>query len=144
MGELINLNSVREIADADIPAEIARDTEIEARIAEFVANPIFTGLAVLNGNVAVRIDCLKGTTASTQGGAVSIFHNFGDKIIWFGCKIAPSVNAGISSDKPFTGGYDFECFHHTVGPAQRFVVRNSDTNSANILSKPFSIVVISS
>ncbi len=37
MGELINLNSPRAIADADIPAEIARDSEVLAAMAAHAA-----------------------------------------------------------------------------------------------------------
>ena len=64
-----------------------------------------------------------------------------DKIMWYGVKISQSTNSGIGEglDNAFTG-YSFDSYHDP----EYIVVINVNGNSANILNKPLSIVILHS
>lgn len=81
---------------------------------------------------------LTGTTAATQGATVSVAHGLtGDKIVGFTVKISQSANAGVDTGFKQSPGYAFTCYHDPTN----FYITNQSGDSANILSKAFSIIV---
>jgi hypothetical protein len=81
---------------------------------------------------------LTGTTAATQGGSVSVAHGLtGDKILGFTAKVSQSANAGVDTSFRQSPGYTFTCYHDSTN----FYITNQTGDSANILSKAFTIIV---
>jgi hypothetical protein len=138
------LNTLDELAaaladDANFATTITNLLALKAPL----ANPNFTGFTTLGDNVAVKMKRLQGVTAvgqnSTQGNVATIPHGLnGDKIIWLGCKISHIVGGGIINLDVAHSGYSFEVYHDT----QYVQVINHPTNSANISSKPLSILIL--
>ncbi|WP_341740077.1 hypothetical protein [Microcoleus sp. CAWBG640] len=97
------------------------------------------GFTSLGDNVAIKVKRLTGISASTQGSLVSVAHGLsGDKIQGFVVKLAYVNFQGIASDfDSGASGMSYDCLHDAVN----FVLYNHPTNSANILAKPFSILV---
>ncbi|MEG4441979.1 hypothetical protein QUB47_19060 [Microcoleus sp. AT9_B5] len=103
-------------------------------------NPVFTGFAKIGSNTGLAFHKLEGITPPAQGQAVSVAHGLtGDKILGFTCKVSQSANAGLDSGFIQSPGYSFNCYHD----ATNFYVTLISSNSANILSKPFRIFVVS-
>jgi hypothetical protein len=81
---------------------------------------------------------LTGTTASTQGGEIAIAHGLtGSKIISFTMKIEYDTNSGMPSDHTVLSGYQASCWYSLT----YISVKNSASNSVNILSKPVVITI---
>ncbi|WP_341730870.1 hypothetical protein [Microcoleus sp. EPA2] len=98
-----------------------------------------TGFTTLGDNVGIKVKRLTGVTAATQGATITIAHGLtGDKIVGYLCKVIQGLNSAVGSDfDSGAPGYSYDCNHDGTS----FIVYNHPTNSANILSKPFSILV---
>ncbi|MEZ2278093.1 MAG: hypothetical protein ACBR12_14405 [Microcoleus sp.] len=98
-----------------------------------------TGFATLGDNVGIKVKRITGITGSTQGGFSTVAHGLtGDKIVGYISKVVHLPNGGVGSDFDVAApGYSYDCSHNGAN----FVVNNHPTNSANILSKPFSILI---
>jgi hypothetical protein len=93
----------------------------------------------LGDNVGIKVKRLTGVTSPVQGGQVNVPHGLiGDKIQGWLVKLVNVPNNGLSSEFDSTGtGYSYDCSHSSID----FIVNNHPTNSANILSKSFTILV---
>ena len=98
-------------------------------------NPGFTRSG--SGGPRTKKVKITGTTASTQGGSVSINHNLtGSKIL----SVSVFVNTGTSWVPPgylVSAGFQYSFAFN----ATQLVVANSATNSANILSKGITALI---
>ena len=108
-------------------------------IQTFTGNKTFGGFTTFGDNVAIKIKRITGTTAATQGGIIQIPHGLvGDKIIGMVVKVSHGTNQGVPADfDTHTTGYSYEQWHD----ATNINYQNHPTNSINILSKPFSVLI---
>lgn len=89
MGRLTDLNPKNPIMDADVPAAIARDTEVVAAIAAHEAN------ANLHG-IYYKILNFTAGPPSTDGSVVSVAHGISSaKILGFSVAIEVSASTGF-------------------------------------------------
>lgn len=103
-----------------------------------VGNVNIGGFTSLGDNVAIKVKKITGITASTQGAGISVLHNLtGDKILGFTLKINYIVNGGMPDGHKFYPGYEANAYHDST----HFVISNTTSNSASILSKGFTITV---
>lgn len=103
-------------------------------------NTELTGFTTLGDNVGIKVKQLTGITAASQGATVSIPHGLsGDKIQGWLFKVAHIAGSGISDSTDYIsgGGHSVDCYHGGTN----FLVTNSVSSSAQILSKPFTILV---
>ncbi|HLO51856.1 MAG TPA: hypothetical protein VK211_25830, partial [Kamptonema sp.] len=101
-------------------------------------NLFIGGFTSLGDNVAIKIKTLVGITASAQGVGVAIAHGLtGDKIIGFTLRINYTTNGGIPDGHRFYPGYEANLYHDET----HFLLANSASNSANIVSKGFTVIV---
>ncbi len=150
MGELTNLNSPKAIADADIPAEIARDSETAAAVAAHAAaidpHPIY--LTQAEGDASYprfRRNIYSLLTGALQGSLSSTTHNIdATKIISF----SSFVFINLSNSAGFTprilpggvaslAGYNYSL---TID-MHNILCRLHATDSAQILSRPVSVSI---
>lgn len=88
---------------------------------------------------AIKMKKLTGTTASTQGGLVSIVHGLdSSKILSVHVRIKHAINEHISTNWTDTTGYQAV----EVVKATNVIVKNVLASSSNILSKPFTITLV--
>jgi hypothetical protein len=143
MGKLTNLNPPAPIADADIPAAIARDSELTATInAHLNALDPHTQYAT-QARADERYGAIKkyyfsGVTASSQGGSVSIPHGLLiSKIVSINALVEHTTGVLVAPGHTFSPGYEFELSLNASG----IFVGNIPTKSFNILGKPVRVVV---
>jgi hypothetical protein len=105
-----------------------------------LTSPSFTGFTTLGDNVAIKCKQLTGTTASTQGGTTSVAHGIGvaTKILAVSLTINYATNNILTSNYTAATGYQVQ-----IGNIDNtnIAVVNVSANSANILSKPFNLLV---
>ena len=142
MGELIDLNPPKPIADEDLPPGVARDAETIAAInAHLAATDPHLQYATQAGADAryglVRKIIFTGTTATTQGANSSITHGLVySKILAFS-GLVDHGNGVVTPGHILTPGYEFVLSGNSTG----IFVGNVAGNSGNILSKPFRLVI---
>jgi hypothetical protein len=97
----------------------------------------FSGFTVLGAGPAIKIKKITGTTASTQGGTVEVAHGLTSaKILSLtGCVFHTETDA-TSPGSAFSGYYWAVSFTST-----NITIANKSSESANILSKPFHILI---
>lgn len=87
---------------------------------------------------AIKMKKITGTTASTEGGDVSIAHGLdGNKIISMTVKVAQDTGYGFYPEYSYTAGFHFSFYHN----GSVIYVINHPTSSEQILSKPITIVI---
>jgi len=131
MGKLTNLNPSTPIAEADLPASIARDTEYIAADAAHVTD-----------FHSIRQKLITGTTAGTQGGFTTIPLGMDSvKVLsvqvmvnWAGGGWIPNSYSNPNAGREFT--WDIPHTNTAV-----ISIINSASNSINILSKPVRIFI---
>ena len=97
------------------------------------------GFTSLGDNVAIKVRRVTGTTATTQNANVTFGHGINPiKIIGFHTMITYlSNNSFMPPGHTFFGGYQYDVYIDGT----LVVVFNSPSNSANILSKPVTILI---
>lgn len=86
----------------------------------------------------IKMKVLTGTTGAAEGGNVTVAHGLtGAKIVSFTAKVEAAANQGFPPEYSRAPEYKFSCYHD----ATNFNVYLAATDSGNILSKPFVIVV---
>lgn len=97
----------------------------------------FTALG--DGNTAIKVKVLTGTTNAAEGGSVAVSHGLtGDKIVGVSTVVRNATNAGVTSSLTSSAGFQFDVSYSSTDA----VVSNHATNSENILSKPFAITIM--
>lgn len=98
-----------------------------------------SGFTTLGDNVGIKVKRLTGVTSPVQGGTVAIPHGLsGDKIQGWTAKVSHQFLQGISGDfDSGAPGLSYDCLHDGLN----FTIYNHPTNSTNILSKLFTILV---
>jgi hypothetical protein len=107
-------------------------------------NQYVGGFSSLGGDAnhpGIKIKVLTGTTAATQGGAVSIAHGIADisKIISVNLWVNTIQGVGLFAPPNYTNGgiqYNFMLYGGHI------IVENHPSNSYSLLSKPVTITVI--
>jgi len=96
------------------------------------------GFTTLGDNVSIKFKLITGTTAATQGGFANTAHNLvGSKIIGVQILVRHATNSAISLRFVTLPGYGYDW-----GYDANFVyVYNIASNSAEILSKPFAVLL---
>ncbi len=101
-----------------------------------VTHSAFTSLGT--GNPAIKLKTITGTTADAEGGGAYPAHGLtGAKIIGFTCVVRYSANTAVPPNITDMAGYQYHCFFD----ATNFDVELHATNSENILSKPFAVMI---
>jgi hypothetical protein len=91
-----------------------------------------------SGAPKIQMKKLTGTTAATQSGQVSIAHGLtASKILSVDIMVEYSPNNFVHHSYQYNGGYEFNFF---ISPAS-ITIANISANSANILSKPYKIII---
>jgi len=87
----------------------------------------------------IKMKVLTGTTASTEGGIISIPHSFGDSgdVISWTCQVEYAPGGWRQPEYTHGTEFQYSCYLNGVN----FQVELSATNSGNILSKMVRIVV---
>ena len=119
--------------DCKTPLKITGDSQVVGR---FTASSIQAG----EGAPITKTKKLTGTTASTQGGAVSVTHGLdATKILAIYIKIEYSPAQYVPV--PYSAGADpgFEGYY-SISPGV-INLTNRSGNSASILSKPFTVLI---
>jgi len=101
-------------------------------------NKTLSGFTALGtGNIAIKIKRLTGTTAASEGGLTAVAHGLtGSKIIGWTAKVEYNTNSGNPTGDP-TAGYSYYSYHDGTN----FNLKLHATESENILTKPFTIVI---
>ncbi|MEG4581808.1 hypothetical protein QUA71_19655 [Microcoleus sp. MON1_C5] len=108
-------------------------------LTDTVNNLRFPGYTTLGNDVAIRTKRLIGTTSATQGDAVAIAHGIdGTKVIACNVIVNYLTNAYIGPNYLEAAGYEFSWFLSSTGIS----IKNKAGNSASILSKPFTVLLI--
>jgi len=92
------------------------------------------------GDAATGLKCkvLTGTTGAAQDDAVTVAHGLtGSKIISFTTTVAYQADSGIPEGFTDFVGYEYSTYYD----ATNFYVANKAATSANILNKPFTILI---
>ena len=143
MGKLTNLNPSAPIADSDIPAAIARDSEVTAAINAHVGATDPHLQYATQARADERYGAIKkyyysGTTASSQGASLLIPHGLVfSKILALNGLVEHSSGLSITSGHEMNAGYNFSLSLSSTS----IFVGNVPSKSFNILSKPVKIVV---
>jgi hypothetical protein len=143
MGKLTNLNPIAPITDADIPAAIARDSELTAAMNAHLAASDPHSQYGTQARTDERYGPIKkyyfsGVTASSQGGNVSIPHGLLiSKIVSINALVEHTTGVFVAPGHTFTPGYEFDLSLNASG----IFVGNVPTKSFNILGKPVRVVV---
>lgn len=143
MGKLTNLNPPKAIADADIPPEIARDTETEEAVIGHVAapdpHPIY--LSEVEGDARyskIKSKIFDGTTLTNRTGFASVTHGLDSaKVAGFTCII--ELYSGIWY--PFAGLPQKGEFVFMFLSSNTISVGCGFTITAPVLGKAFRILV---
>jgi hypothetical protein len=87
---------------------------------------------------AIKMKKLTGTTANVQGGAVTVAHGLtATKILSISVRVHHPSGESVPPEYSNAGGYQFSFYNNSVNVA----VLNSASNSASILSKPFTVLI---
>ncbi len=91
-----------------------------------------------NSSPKIQMKKLTGTTAATQGGFTSLVHGINSaKILSVDVLVEYSPNAFVPHSYRYNGGYDFDFYYDS----STINVVNSPSNSSQILSKSFRILI---
>ncbi|MEG5234317.1 hypothetical protein [Microcoleus sp. AT9b-C3] len=97
------------------------------------------GFTKLGGDAAIRVKRLQGTTAPGQGENIAISHGIdGAKIVSCDVIVSYSDTSYVGPGFANVAGYEFDWTFSISGVS----IRNKLNNSANILSKPFTVLLI--
>lgn len=111
---------------------------VDTQSQSFAGDKTLTGFTSLGGDVALKCKRLTGTTAAAEGGAVNVAHGLtGSKIISMTGSVQYTTNSGVCFGGSVSAGYAWYISHD----ATNITVANDNTNSENILSKPFTILI---
>jgi len=81
---------------------------------------------------------LTGTTANAQGGTITVVHGLtSNKILSILPKVMDIPANGVMPEYTGATGYNYSCYHDSTN----IVIILDPTNSANILSKPFTVLI---
>jgi hypothetical protein len=98
----------------------------------------YTRLGSDAGAPAIKMKKLTGTTASTQGGIVNVAHGLTpSKILDVQIAVNYSGSGYVPLHHTYSAGYNVDC----SWAATNIDVLNVPANSANVLSKPFTIMI---
>jgi hypothetical protein len=99
----------------------------------------FSGFTALGAGPAIKMKKLTGTTAAAEGADATVAHGLtGGKIISHTTLVSYAANSSVPPSYTWSPGVQYDILHD----ATNFIVRLSATNSGNILSKSFTILVI--
>lgn len=86
----------------------------------------------------IKTKIITGTTPATQNTYLFIPHGLvGGKIRGLQAIIQHGINAGILNNLVGKSGYNFECYYDSIN----ITIYTMASNSANILSKPFTVLI---
>lgn len=139
------IRAKRLITDADIPAEIARDTETTAAIATHAAladpHPVY--LTQAEGDARYLPLLFKEITfksGSTEGSLVSMAHGLdASKIMGFSALLRTSVQGLTMLIPPGVLSSPAGCYYDVYLGTDFTWIRNHPTNSENALFKPVTV-----
>lgn len=96
--------------------------------------------ALGSGNTPIKIKQLTGTTNASEGGNTQVAHGLtGAKILGVTCVVEHATNSGVPpGGLAAFAGYKYDCYFN----ATYVIVYNHPTESENILSKPFRVLVV--
>jgi len=98
----------------------------------------FSSSTIVTDGVVIRQKIFTGTTAGTEGGSTTITHNLDStKIIHMSGTVEPTTGIKYPQEHQGTAGYQFNIMCNTTS----LVLKTHATNSENILTKPFKVVV---
>lgn len=98
----------------------------------------YTKLGTGLGVPAVQMKKLTGTTASTEGGVVSLLHGLNsNKIISISVLVNHTGSSYVPANYSFHSGYEFDYYINDT----ELLILNRQTNSVNILSKPIKVLI---
>jgi len=147
MGELINLNPFT-LTDSDIPAAIARDAEYIAADTAHINAPDPHPQYATQARADERYGLIKkfvftGITPNAQGEVSGIGTNLNSfKIVGLSGVVQHSTNGSlVGVGHTLTPGYEFALSTSGGTTGAVIYIGTVATKSANILSKPFRIVV---
>jgi hypothetical protein len=132
------LNTLIELAaalnnDANFASTVTNSLALKAPL----ANPTFTGFTTLGDNVALKCKMLSGTTATTQGGVISISHGItGIKIVGISGVIRYAVNGTVQ-----LGGNTPSYASTIICDGASLHITNASNNSGGILNLPFQALI---
>jgi hypothetical protein len=97
-----------------------------------------TGFASLGEGPKIKMKKLTGTTASAQNGVTEITHGLtAGKILAVVVQVEFATNSRVPPSYAYSAGYEFFYYYD----ATLLRIYNSTSNSANILSKPLTILI---
>ena len=125
---------------SEINDSINTTTDINLKDNFYVNGLVAEGYSKLGeDSPKIKIKKLTGVTSDVEGGTVDISHGLsGDKILSITSKLYHQPSYGIPAE--FTGfeGFQYSLWHDSTD----IKIINSSTNSANILSKNFSVTIM--
>lgn len=90
------------------------------------------------GNASIKVKKLTGTTGATEGSTSDVAHGLtSTKIIGITALVYHTSGQAIQAEYTFNAEYQFSCYFNGTN----VTIANATTNSANILSKPFTVLV---
>ena len=108
-------------------------------LTDTVNNLRLPGFTTLGSDVAVKIKKLSGVTAAAQGNAMDIAHGIdGTKIIACNLIVNYAANTYLGPNYIDSPGYEI----NLVFSGSNISIRNKANNSVNVLSKPFTCLLI--
>jgi len=121
------------------PASASVDGIVNRSAQTFAGVKTFNDGVVLGaGNTALKCKVLTGTTAAAEGGTTAVAHGLtGNNILGWTVKVISTTDWGIAPITVHSNEYQYQVIHD----ATNFSLYLSDTNSGNILSKTFYIMV---
>lgn len=133
-----NMEGVTAVDVYIAPASASAAGLVDTSAQSFAGVKTFTGFTSLGGDVALKCKKLTGTTSDTQGNLASVAHGLtGAKIVSLSGLVANTTNSGITPGGITVAGYHYYLSHD----ATNVYVGNHATDSANILSKSFTVLV---
>lgn len=114
-------------------------TAVSKGFATGIASNGFTALG--SGNSPIKVKVLTGTTGAAEGSDASVAHGLtGAKIIGIMAKIEYNTNTGVLPGfvAAIVAEYEYGVSHDST----TIYVKLHPTNSANLTSKPFTLVVL--
>jgi hypothetical protein len=113
-------------------------TSLLAMANTWTAKQTFSNYTVLGAGPAIKMKKLTGTTDAAEGGDTVVAHGLtGSKIL----SVSVTVDRGDGWFFPPEHTFNAEHQYSVVFSDSSVVVANSAANSANILSKPFTVLI---
>lgn len=106
----------------------------------FSANQSFNGFVRLGESaLGIKVKVLTGTTPAAEGGNAATPHGVdSSKIVMFAVVVHHATNGGVTPGYTQVPGYQFDLYYDAASA----VVALHPTNSENILSKPFTSLIV--